>query len=85
MPTISSAGGIVEAWLEATLFYEYGLYPGEETSLRVTDLGQASKDSIIVDRVGPRPPVDTKIWFVETRALKSKFIKRNPRHSARIG
>ena len=85
MPTMGSMGEIIEAWPGAMLFLEYGLYPGEETSLRVTDLGQASKDSIIVDRVGPRPPVDTKIWFEETRALKSKSIKRKPRYSARIG
>ena len=39
MPAIGGTGEIVEAWLGATLFHEYGLYLGEEASLRVVDLG----------------------------------------------
>ena len=67
------------------LFLEYSLYPGEEASLWVTDLGRASMEGVVVDGVGPHPPVDTKIWFEETRALKSQSIKRKPRYSTRIG
>ena len=29
--------------------------------------------------------IDTKIWFEETRTPKSKFIKRKPRYSTRMG
>ena len=56
MPAISSVGEIIKAWLGAVLFHEYGLYPDEEASLWVTDLGQASKEGFIVDGVIPRPP-----------------------------
>ena len=55
MPTISGAGEIVEAWPGAMLFHEYSLYPGEEASLWVADLGQASKEGVVVDEVGPCP------------------------------
>ena len=55
MPTISGIGEI-EAWLGATLFHEYGLYPGEEASLRIDDLGQASKEGFVVNGVVPHPP-----------------------------
>ena len=61
MPTISGAGEIVEAWLGAMLFHEYGLYPGEEASLQVADLGQASKEGFVVDWVVPRPPASEPI------------------------
>ena len=52
MPAIGGACEIIEAWLGATLFYEYGLYPSEEASLRVVDLGQANKERLVVDGVG---------------------------------
>ena len=39
MPAISGLGEIVEVWLGAVLFHEYGLYPNEKASLRVVDLG----------------------------------------------
>jgi len=42
------------AW--AAFFHEYGLYPDEEASLWVANLGQASKESFIVNEVIPRPP-----------------------------
>ena len=45
----------------AMLFHEYDLYPGEEASLRVADLGQASKEGIVVDGIGPCPPVSEPI------------------------
>ena len=61
MLAISGVGEIIEAWLGAMLFHEYGLYPGEEASLWVADLGQASKEGIIVDGVNPRPPTSEPI------------------------
>jgi hypothetical protein len=33
VPAIGGAGEIMEAWLGAVLFHEYGLYPDEEASL----------------------------------------------------
>ena len=51
MLTISGAGEIVEAWPGAILFHEYGLYPGEEASLQVVNLGHASKKGFVVDGV----------------------------------
>ena len=61
MPAIGDAGEIIEAWLEALLFHEYGLYPSEEASLWVTDLGQASKEGVVVNGVSPRPPMSKLI------------------------
>ena len=54
MAPIGGAGGIIKAWLGAMLFHEYSLYPGEEESLRVAYLGQASKEGFVVDGVVPR-------------------------------
>ena len=54
MPTISGVGEIVEAWAGAVLFHEYDLHPGEEASLWVAYLGQASKEGFVVDGVVPR-------------------------------
>ena len=54
VPTIGGAGEIIEAWLGAALFHEYDLYPGEEASLRVANLGQARKEGVVFDGVGPR-------------------------------
>jgi hypothetical protein len=56
VPAISGACEIVEAWSAAVLFHEYGLYLGEEASLWVAYLGQASNEGFIVDGVVPRPP-----------------------------
>ena len=56
MPAIGGVGKIIEAWPGVVLFHEYVLYPYEEVSLQVADLGQASKDGFIVDGVVPRPP-----------------------------
>ena len=50
MPAIDSKGEIIKAWLGAMLFCEYGLYPGEEASLRVAELGQVSKEGELVSR-----------------------------------
>jgi hypothetical protein len=61
VPAISGTGEIIEAWLEALLFHEYGLHPSEEASLQVVDMGQASKEGIVVDRVSPRPPTSKPI------------------------
>jgi hypothetical protein len=36
-PAIGGAGLIVEAWLGAMVFREYGLYLGEQARLRVAD------------------------------------------------
>ena len=58
---ISGVGEIIEAWLGAMLFHEYGLYPGEEASLWVTDLGQASKEGFVVDGVVSCPPASEPI------------------------
>jgi hypothetical protein len=44
VPAIGCASEIVEAWSGAMVFYEYGLYPGEQASLRVIKLGQPSKE-----------------------------------------
>ena len=49
MPTIGSVGEIVEAWPGAVVFREYGLYPNEQASLWVVDLGQSSKEGEVVD------------------------------------
>ena len=43
----------VKKYQQAMLFHEYGLYPDEEASLWVADLGQASKEGFIVDGVIP--------------------------------
>jgi len=59
MPAIGGVGEIIEAWLGATLYHEYGLYPDEEPSLQVANLGQASKEGVVVDGVSPcLPPSD---------------------------
>jgi hypothetical protein len=51
MPAISGVGEIVKAWLGAVVFREYGLYPNEQVSLRVIELGQPSKEGEVVDEV----------------------------------
>ena len=56
MPAIGGSGENVEAWPKALLFHEYSLYLGEEASLRVAKLGQASKEGFIVDGVIPCCP-----------------------------
>ena len=56
MPTISGVGEIIEAWPGVVLFHEYVLYPYEEVSLQVADLGQASKEGVVVDSSGPVLP-----------------------------
>ena len=53
VPTIGGAGEIIEAWLGAALFHEYDLYPNEEASLWVTELGQARKEGIVVTDIVP--------------------------------
>ena len=54
VPAIGGAGEIIEAWLGAALFYEYGLYPSEEASLWVAELGQARKEGVVVaDMIPP--------------------------------
>ena len=55
MPAIGYAGEVVEARPEVVLFYEYGLYSGEQASFRVVDLGQSSKEGEVVDKVVLRP------------------------------
>jgi hypothetical protein len=42
-------------------FLWIGLYLGEEASFRVADLGQASKEGVVVNGVGPRPPASKPI------------------------
>ena len=39
----------MRVWPGAMVFREYGLYPGEQASLRVVDLGQSSKEGEVVD------------------------------------
>jgi hypothetical protein len=51
MPIIGGASEIVEAWPRAMIFCEYGLYPMEQASLWVIDLGQPSKEGKVVDMV----------------------------------
>jgi hypothetical protein len=51
VPAISGAGEIVEAWPEAVVFHEYGLYSDEHASLWVAKLGQPSKEGEVVDVV----------------------------------
>ena len=51
VPAISGVGEIVEAWPGAVVFCEYGLYPGEQASLWVADLGQPSMEGEVVDEV----------------------------------
>ena len=57
MPAMTGASETIEVGPRAMLFHKYGLYPGEEASLWVTDLGQASKEGFVVDGVVSRPPV----------------------------
>jgi hypothetical protein len=54
-PAISGAGEIIEAWLGAVAICEYHWYLGEEASLRVTELGETSKEGIVVVGIIPRP------------------------------
>ena len=62
MSAIGGMGEIVDAWLGAMVFHEYGLYPGEQASLQVADLGQPSKEGEVVDTVIRRPcPASTPI------------------------
>ena len=53
MPAISDTSEIVEAWSGPMVFLEYNWYPGEEASLWVVELGQASKESFIVVEIVP--------------------------------
>jgi hypothetical protein len=48
-------GEIVEAWPGAVVILEYHWYPGEEASLWVAELGEATKEGIVVDEIIPRP------------------------------
>ena len=48
MSAIGGMGEIVDAWLGAMVFHQYGLYPGEQASLQVADLGQPSKEGEVV-------------------------------------
>jgi len=48
VPAIGGVGEIVEAWPGAVVFHEYGLYPGEQASLRIVNLGQPSKEGKVV-------------------------------------
>ena len=57
MPAISGPSEIIKAWLGTVVFLEYDLYPGEEASLRVAELGQASKEGIVVTEIIPPPTV----------------------------
>jgi hypothetical protein len=51
VPAIGGVGEMVKAWLGAVVFCEYGLYPGEQASLWVVDVGQSSKEGEVVDEV----------------------------------
>jgi hypothetical protein len=51
MPAIGGVGKVIEAWPGAVIFHEQGLYPSEEASLRVADLGQLSKVGKVVDAI----------------------------------
>ena len=56
VPAIGSASEIVKAWLRTVVFLKYDWYPDEEASLRVTELGQASKEGVVVaEIVLPQP------------------------------
>ena len=61
LPTIGGMGEIVKAWPGPVVFLEYDWYSSEEASLQVADLGLASKEGVVVDGVGPRPPVSKPI------------------------
>ena len=51
MSAIGGMGEIVDAWLGAMVFHEYGLYPSEQASLWVADLGQPCKEGNVVDTI----------------------------------
>jgi hypothetical protein len=50
---MGSAGEIVEAWLGAVVIHKYHWYPGEEASLRVAELGEATKEGVVVVQIVP--------------------------------
>ena len=53
VPVIDGVGEIIEAWLGAMVICEYHWYPGEEASLQVIELGEASKEGIVVVEIVP--------------------------------
>ena len=61
LPAIGGAGEIIEAWPGPLGFLEYHWHLGEEASLWVADLGQASKEGVVVDEVSPCPLVSNPI------------------------
>ena len=77
MPAISDAIEIIEAWLGAMLFHEYSLYPSKEASLWVANLGQASKEGIVVDVVGPHPLVSD---LIQCQTLTDGGVTADPAH-----
>ena len=50
---MTGASETIEVGPRAMLFHKYGLYPGEEASLWVVYLGQASKEGFVVNGVVP--------------------------------
>jgi len=61
VPAISSASETVEAWLGPVVFLEYDWYPGEEASRWVAELGQASKEGIVVAEIVPPQPTSALV------------------------
>jgi hypothetical protein len=54
MLTISGIGEIIEAWVGAVVISEYHWYPSEEANLCVAELGEASKEGVVVVKIVPR-------------------------------
>ena len=61
VPAIEGAGEIVEAWPGPMVFLEYDWYPSEEESLQTTELGQASKEGVVVAEIVPPQPASALV------------------------